>query len=132
MRIYLTSLLQEEVVETLEIEKTGVVVRTIGVTEIVTVSTTEREVGPVTLDPEVVAVDAVVDAVADAVADAMVADVMVAAMEALAEAADAAAAESQDSIVIIDLQKDQVVAVGVAEITREHLVTTTIVTDLSE
>ena len=95
------------------------------------VTTTVSEVGPTTARVQAEAVVAEAE-VADAVAaEAAVAEVVQAAVAVMAEleAEDVAAVESQLSIVIIDLQKGQVVAVVVAEITSVHLVMITIEID---
>ena len=92
------------------------------------VTTTVIEVGLTTARVQAEAVVAEAE-VADAVAaEAAVAEVVQAAVAVMAEleAEDVAAVESQLSIVIIDLQKGQVVVAGVAEITSVLLATTTI------
>jgi hypothetical protein len=114
-------------VAVLAIVKIGEGVRMTGVMVI----TTESEVGPTKIPTlaEAEAEDVVADVVvAAAVAAAEMVAVMVAAVAVtvVAEAEDAAAEESQDSIVTIVHQKVQVVVVDVAEITNVPHVTITI------
>jgi hypothetical protein len=114
------------VVEVLAIVKIDVVVLMIGVMVI----TTESEAGPTKIPTlaEAEAEDVVADVAVAAVAAAVAVAVMVAAVAVtvVAEAEDAAAEESQDSIVTIVHQKVQVVVVDVAEITNVPHVTITI------
>jgi hypothetical protein len=94
------------------------------------VTTTVSEVGPTTARVQAEAGAAEAE-VAEAAAEAAVAEVVqaVEAVMAVLVAEDVAAVESQLSIVITDLQKGQVVAVVVAEITSVHLVMITIEID---